>query len=92
MIVVCGLLIWGEGGWREASLDFEAGGVGAVFEEIDGGVRGEWLELRSSPGGLHGQALGLPQDAGFMSGLQAREPRHDCGFATDLQDALKGED
>ena len=80
----------GEGGdWREASLNFETGGVGAVFEEIDGGVRSERLELRFPPGGFYGEMPRVPKDAGFMSGLEAREPRHGCGFAIALQDALE---
>jgi hypothetical protein len=83
------LLIGGRG-WREVSLDFEAGGIGAVFEEVDSGVGGEGLELGFSPRGFDSEVLGAAEDSGFVAGLQAGEPRHGGGHAIGLQDALQG--
>ena len=51
--------------------DGEAGGVGSVFEQINGGGGGEFSEVIRAPRGLDGEVFRFGKDGFFRGGLDA---------------------
>jgi hypothetical protein len=76
--------------WREDALDFEAGGVGSVFEEVDAGMGCEVAEFFRAPWRLDGEVERFRKDGLLGGGLDAGKERQGGGLAIGGEDALEG--